>query len=93
MPVCILPPAALVLDRKKSAAFLAAVGRFLRFPIGDRRGTRMRASAGKRPVTRAQALTNATLAASPLLHRRSPTARCPKGLAAASRLIEAASTA
>src|SRR5262249_2159588 len=52
----VVTPAALVLDRKKLAAFLAAAGRFLRFPIGDRRGTRMRASASKRPVTRAQAL-------------------------------------
>src|SRR5262249_41608974 len=34
--------------------FLAAAGRFLRFPIGNRRGARMRASASKRPVTRAQ---------------------------------------
>jgi hypothetical protein len=40
--------AALVLDRKKLAAFSAAAGRFLPFPIGDRRGTRMRASASKR---------------------------------------------
>ena len=69
-------PPALALDRKKLAAFSAAAGRFLRFPIGDRRGTRMRASASKRPVTRAQALTNATLAAAGLLHRRSPTAPC-----------------
>jgi len=38
------------------AAFSVAAGRFLRFPIGDRRGTRMRASASERPVTRAQAL-------------------------------------
>src|SRR5262249_8430388 len=36
-------------------------------------------------------VTNATLAASRLLHRRSPTAPCSKGLAAASRLIERAS--
>src|SRR5262249_59352561 len=85
--------AALALDGKKLAAFSAAGGRFLQFPIGDRRGTRMRASVSKRPVTRTQALTNATLAASRLLHRRSPTAPCSKGLAAASRLIVAASTA
>src|SRR5262249_28365116 len=65
---------ALVLDWKKLAAFSAAAGRFLRFPIGDRRRNRTRASASKRPVTRAQALTNPTLAASRLLHRRSPTA-------------------
>src|SRR5262249_46622409 len=76
---------ALVLDRKKLAAFLAAAGRFLRFPIDVRRGTRMRASASKRPVTRAQALTNATLAVSRLLHRRSPTAPCSKGGLAAHR--------
>src|SRR6516225_11604648 len=49
-------PAALVLDQKKLVAFSVVAGRFLRFPIGDRRGTRMRASARKRPVTRAQAL-------------------------------------
>src|SRR5262249_41544042 len=79
------PRAALVLDRKKLAAFSAAAGRFLRFPIGDRRGTRMRASVSKRPVTRAQALTNATLAAAGLLHRRSPTAPCSKGALAAHR--------
>src|SRR5262249_36465315 len=48
--------AALALDRKKLAAFLAAAGRFLQFPIGDRRCNRTRASASKRPVTRAQAL-------------------------------------
>src|SRR6516225_5307679 len=42
----------------------------------------MRASASKRPVTRAQALTNATLAAAGLLRRRSPTAPCSKGLEA-----------
>src|SRR5262245_20688544 len=35
-------PAALALDRKKLAAFSAAAGRFLRFPIGYRRGTRDR---------------------------------------------------
>src|SRR5262249_12146735 len=44
-----------------------------------------RASASKRPVTRAQALTNATLAASRLLHRRSPTAPCSKDALAAHR--------
>src|SRR5262249_3688296 len=46
-------PAALVLDGKKLAAFAATAGRFLRFPIGDRRCNGTRASAGKRPVTRA----------------------------------------
>src|SRR5262249_13337445 len=76
------PPAALVLDRKKLAAFSAAAARFLLFPFGDRRCNRTRASASKRPVTRAQALTNATLAAAGLLHRRSPTAPCSKGLEA-----------
>src|SRR5262249_58327439 len=35
--------------------------------------------------TRAQALTNATLAAARLLHRRSPTAPCSKGALAAHR--------
>src|SRR5262249_6198787 len=45
------PPRA---SEKSWPAFSAAAGRFLRFPIGDRRGTRMRASASKRPVTRAQ---------------------------------------
>src|SRR5262249_57319075 len=39
-------PAALVLDQKKLVAFSVVAGRFLRFPIGDRRGTRMRASVG-----------------------------------------------
>src|SRR5262245_48868633 len=39
-------PAALVLDRKKLAAFSAAAGGFLRFPIGDRRCNRTRASVG-----------------------------------------------
>ena len=34
--------------KKKLAAFSTAAGRFLQFPIGDRRGTRMRASASKR---------------------------------------------
>src|SRR5262249_22150726 len=60
-------------------------GRFLQFPIGDRRCKRTRASVSKRPVTRAQALTNATLAAAGLLHRRSPTAPCSKGALAAHR--------
>src|SRR5262245_66544045 len=81
------------LDRKKLAAFSVLGGGFLLFPIGDRRCTRMRASASKRPVTRAQALTNATLAASRLPHGRPRTAPGSKGLAAASRLIVAASTA
>src|SRR5262249_43249593 len=47
---------ALALDRKKLAAFLTAACRFLQFPIADRRCNRTRASASKRPVTRAQAL-------------------------------------
>jgi len=41
---------------KKVGAFSALGGGFLLFPIGDRRCTRTRASASKRPVTRAQAL-------------------------------------
>src|SRR5262245_54213032 len=53
------PTAALVLDGKKLAAFSATAGRFLRFPIGDRRCNGTRASASKRPATRAQAPTNA----------------------------------
>src|SRR5262245_28698542 len=40
------PLAALALDRKKLAAFSAAAGRFLQFPIGDRRCNRTRASVG-----------------------------------------------
>ena len=85
------PPAALVLDRKKLAAFSAAAGRFLQFPIGDRRCNRTRASVGNAGGNARPSLTNATLAASRLLHRRSPTAPCSKGLAAVSRLIVAAS--
>src|SRR5262249_49971271 len=38
--------AALALDRKKLAAFSALGGGFLRFPIGDRRCNRTRASVG-----------------------------------------------
>src|SRR6516225_942717 len=68
-------PAALVLDRKKLAAFSAAAGRFLRFPIGDRRCNRTRASVGNAGGNARPSLTNATLAASRLLHRRSPTYR------------------
>src|SRR5262249_16207060 len=79
------PRAALVLDRKNSPPFSPPPPPFLRFPIGDRRGPRIRASVNKRPVTRAQALTNATLAAAGLLHRRSPTAPCSKGALAAHR--------
>jgi hypothetical protein len=45
---CRLNPAALVLDRKKLAAFSVLGGRFLRFLIGDRRSNRTRASASKR---------------------------------------------
>src|SRR5499427_1751202 len=57
---------------KKLAAFSALGGGFLRFPIGDRRCNRTRvgnAGGNARP-----SLTNATLAAARLLHRRSPTA-------------------
>src|SRR5262249_15048202 len=90
-PSCAL--AALALDRKKLAAFSALGGGFLPFPIGDRRCNRTRASVGNAGGNARPSLTNATLAASRLLHRRSPTAPCSKGLAAASRLIVAASTA
>src|SRR6516165_3668686 len=62
-------PAALVLDRKKLAAFSAAAGRFLRFPIGDRRCNRTRASVGNAGGNARPSLTNVTLAASRLLHR------------------------
>ena len=86
-----LSPSAL--DGKKLAAFSATGGRFLRFPIGDRRCNRTRASVGNAGGNARPSLTNATLAASPLLHGRPPTAPCSKGLAAASRLIVAASTA
>src|SRR5262245_31700849 len=75
----VVPPAALVLDRKKLAAFSAAAGRFLQFPIGDRRCNRTRASVGNAGGNARPSLTNATLAASRLLHRRSPTAPCSKG--------------
>jgi len=81
-----------VLDRKKSwPHFRPSAVDFCgsRLTIGLQANARERQQA---PVTRAQALTNATLAASRLLHRRSPTAPCSKGLAAASRLIVAAST-
>src|SRR5262249_52715484 len=62
------------LDRKKLAAFSALGGGCLRFPIGDRRCNRTRASVGNAGGTARSSLTNATLAASRLLHRRSPTA-------------------
>src|SRR5262249_1501049 len=70
------PPAALALDRKKLAAFSALGGGFLRFPVGDRRCNRTRASVGNAGGNARPSLTNATLAASRLLHRRSPTAPC-----------------
>src|SRR5262249_53956229 len=63
----VVPPAALVLDRKKLAAFSAAAGRFLQFPIGDRRCNRTRASVGNAGGNARPSLTNATLAASRLL--------------------------
>src|SRR5262245_8820832 len=66
--------AALALDRKKLAAFSALGGGFLRFPIGDRRCNRTRASVSNAGGNARPSLTNATLAASRLLHRRSPTA-------------------
>src|SRR5215471_3820058 len=77
--------AALALDRKKLAAFSALGGGFLLFPIGDRRCNRTRASVGNAGGNARPSLTNATLAASRLLHRRSPTAPCSKGALAAHR--------
>src|SRR5262245_51005990 len=79
------PTAALALDRKKLAAFSALGGGFLRFPIGDRRCNRTRASVGNAGGNARPSLTNATLAASRLLHRRSPTAPCSKGALTAHR--------
>src|SRR5262249_36150239 len=70
---------------KKLAAFSAAAGRFLLFPIGDRRCNRTRASVGNAGGDARPSLTNATLAASRLLHRRSPTAPCSKRALAAHR--------
>src|SRR5215831_7747817 len=75
----------LALDRKKLAAFSALGGGFLRFPIGDRRCNRTRASVGNAGGNARPSLTNAALAASRLLHRRSPTAPCSKGALAAHR--------
>src|SRR5215471_10747435 len=77
--------AALALDRKKLAAFSVLGGGFLLFPIGDRRCNRTRASVGNAGGSARPSLTNATLAASRLLHRRSPTAPCSKGALAAHR--------
>src|SRR5262249_11851439 len=54
-----LAPAALVLDRKKLAAFSAAAGRFLQFPIGDRRCKRRRASVSNAGGNARPSLTNA----------------------------------
>src|SRR5215813_13787164 len=52
---------------KKLAAFSALGGRFLQFPIGDRRCNRTRASVGNAGGNARPSLTNATLAASRLL--------------------------
>src|SRR5262245_40448625 len=60
---------------KKLAAFSALGGGFLLFPIGDRRCNRTRASVGNAGGNARPSLTNATLAASRLLHRRSPLPR------------------
>ena len=75
------------------AAFLTAACRFLQFPIGDRRCNRTRASASKRPVTRAQALqTRANSSGvAPASTQAAYRALLEKGLAAARRLIVAAS--
>src|SRR5215469_9927730 len=61
-------PAALVLDQKKLVAFSVVAGRFLRFPIGDRRCNRTRASVSNAGGNARPSLTSATLAASRLLH-------------------------
>src|SRR5262249_29131484 len=53
------PHAALALDRKKLAAFSALGGGFLRFPIGDRRCNRTRASVGNAGGNARPSLTNA----------------------------------
>src|SRR5215813_233066 len=50
---------ALAARRKKLAAFSAAAGRFLRFPIGDRRCNRTRASVGNAGGNARPSLTNA----------------------------------
>src|SRR5215472_355385 len=63
------PRCALAVDRKKLAAFSALGGGFLRFPIGDRRCNRTRASVGNAGGNARPSLTNATLAASRLLAR------------------------
>src|SRR5262249_32855071 len=55
--------------------FSALGGGFLLFPIGDRRCNRTRASVGNAGGNARPSLTNATLAASRLLHRRSPLPR------------------
>src|SRR5262245_48819780 len=73
-PAMLAKYAALALDRKKLAAFSALGGGFLPFPIGDRRCNRTRASVGNAGGNARPSLTDATLAASRLLHRRSPTA-------------------
>src|SRR5262249_7282097 len=72
-------------SEKSWGAFSALGGGFLLFPIGDRRCNRTRASVGNAGGNARPSLTNATLAASRLLHRRSPTAPCPKGALAAHR--------
>src|SRR5262249_19533323 len=54
-------------------------GRFLHAPFGDRRCPGTRASGGHAGGNARPNLTNATLAASRLLYRGSPTAPCPKG--------------
>src|SRR5262249_26535227 len=67
--------------RKKLAAFSAAAGRFLLFPIGDRRCNRTRASVGNAGGNARPSLTNATLAAS----RAQPSTISPHRVAAAAR--------
>ena len=65
-------PAALVLDQKKLVAFSVVAGRFLRFPIGDRRCNRTRASVGNAGGNARPSLTNATLAAPPVVESEWP---------------------
>src|SRR5262245_32514882 len=52
------PPAALMLDEKKLAAFSATAGRFLRFPIADRRCNGTRASVSNAGGNARPSLTN-----------------------------------
>ena len=60
LPVLVLTPAGTrASNRKKLAAFSAAAGRFLQFPIGDRRCKRTRASVSNAGGNARPSLTNA----------------------------------